>query len=51
MPMSQKIREELLPRWRHLYANRGREGNSRLINELVEDIGYSRKHAIKLLNT
>ena len=48
--MSQRVREELLPRWRQRYANRGREGKSRLIDELVEDFGYSRKHAIKLLN-
>ncbi len=48
--MSPKIREELLPRWRQRYANRGREGKSRLIDEMVEDFGYSRKHAIKLLN-
>ena len=43
--MSQRVREELLPRWRQRYANRGREGKSRLIDELVEDFGYSRKHA------
>ena len=48
--MSQRVREELLPRLRQRYANRGREGKSRLIDELVEDFGYSRKHAIKLLN-
>src|SRR5258706_15194060 len=50
MSMSQKIREEMLPRLRQRYASRGREGRSRLIDELCEQFGYSRKHAIKLLN-
>ena len=31
-------------------AGRGREGRSRMIDELCEQFGYSRKHAIKLLN-
>lgn len=48
--MSQKVREEMLPRLRQRYAGRGREGRSRLIDELCEQFGYSRKHAIKLLN-
>jgi len=47
--MSQKIREEMLPRLRQRYANRGLEGRSRMITELCEQFGYSRKHAIKLL--
>jgi len=47
--MSQKIREEMLPRLRQRYANRGMEGRSRMITELCEQFGYSRKHAIKLL--
>ena len=47
--MSQKIREEMLPRLRQRYANRGVEGRSRMITELCEQFGYSRKHAIKLL--
>ena len=47
--MSQKIREELLPRLRQRYANRGREGRSRMLEEVCEQWGYSRKHAIKLL--
>ena len=29
---------------------RGREGRGRMIDELCEQFGYSRKHAIKLLN-
>ena len=47
--MSQKVREELLPRLRERYARRGREGRSRLIDEVCEQWDYSRKHAIKLL--
>ncbi len=47
--MSQKIAEELLPRLRQRYTGRGREGRSRLVDELCEQWGYSRKHAIKLL--
>lgn len=50
MSMSQKVREEMLPRLRQRYAGRGREGRSRMIQELCEQFGYSRKHAIKLLN-
>jgi hypothetical protein len=50
MPMSQKIREEMLPRLRQRYLERGREGRSRMIDELCGQFGYSRKHAIKLLN-
>jgi hypothetical protein len=50
MPMSQKMREEMLPRLRQRYGERGREGRSRIIDELCEQFGYSRKHAIKLLN-
>jgi len=49
MTMSQKVREEMLPRLRQRYASRGRQGRSRLIDELCEQFGYSRKHAIKLL--
>ena len=49
MSMSQKVREEMLPRLRQRYVNRGRQGRSRMIDELCEQFGYSRKHAIKLL--
>jgi len=48
--MSQKVRMDMLPRLRQRYAGRGREGKSRMIDELCEQFGYSRKHAIKLLN-
>lgn len=47
--MSRKLSEEVLPRLRQRYAGRGREGRSRLIDEVCEQWGYSRKHAIKLL--
>ena len=49
MPMSRKIREEILPRLRQRYVGRSRESKSRMIDELCEQFGYSRKHAIKLL--
>jgi len=51
MPMSQKVREKELPRPRRPYAKWGREGRSGLIDEVREQWGYSRKDAIKLLNT
>ena len=47
--MTQKVREEMLPRLRHRYVGRGRPGRSRVIDELGEQFGYSRKHTIKLL--
>jgi hypothetical protein len=50
MSMSQKVREEMLPRLRQRYEGRGREGRVRMIDELCEQFGYSRKHAIKMLN-
>ncbi len=40
----------MLPRLRQRYMGRGREGRSRLIDEVCEQFGYSRKHVIKLLN-
>ena len=49
--MSQKVRMDMLPRCataRH--AGHGRQGKSLMIDELCEQFGYSRKHAIKLLN-
>ena len=39
----------MLPRLRQRYASRGREGRSRLLDEVCEQWGYERKHAIKLL--
>ena len=47
--MSRKIAEEVLPRLRQRYVGRGREGRTRLIDEVCEQWDYSRKHVIKLL--
>lgn len=47
--MSQNTTRELLLKMRERYGGRGREGRSRLINELCELCGYDRKHAIKML--
>ncbi|MEZ0296287.1 MAG: hypothetical protein ACAI35_07520 [Candidatus Methylacidiphilales bacterium] len=35
---------------RQRYMDRGKEGKSRLLDELCEQFGYSRKHAIKLMS-
>lgn len=48
--MSRGVREELLPRLRQQYVTRGREGRRRLVEEVCEQWGFSRKHALKLLN-
>ncbi len=47
--MSQLSRKEYLANMRWRYARRGREGKSRLLDELCEVCGYDRKYAIKLL--
>jgi len=47
--MSQRVREEELPRLRDRYLRRGRQGRSKLVDEVCEQWGYSRKHALKLL--
>jgi hypothetical protein len=49
MKMKTLTREERLGRLRKWYTRRGKEGKSRLLDELCEEYGYSRKHAIKLL--
>ena len=49
MNMSREIKEDLLPRWKARYARRGREGRSRMLDELCQDYHYERKYAIKLL--
>ena len=46
--MSRKVAEEILPRLQQRYMGRGREGYKRMIDEVCEQWGYSRKHAIKL---
>ena len=50
MRMSQEVKEDWLPKVRARYEKRGREGKTRMLNELCEDHGYERKYAIKLLN-
>lgn len=50
MHMSQDLKRELLPKLRHRYAQRGREGKSQMLDELCQDHGYERKYAIKLLS-
>jgi hypothetical protein len=47
--MSRMMSAELLPKWRERYERRGRQGRSRMLDEVCEQFGYSRKHAIKLL--
>ena len=47
--MSQELKAEWLPKLRGRYLRRGREGKSRMLDELCEDYGYERKYAIKLL--
>ena len=49
MNMSQELKTEWLPKLQVRYARRGREGKSRLLDELCEDYGYERKYAIKLV--
>lgn len=49
LKMSEKSREEVILSMRNRYAGRGREGRSRLIDELCELCGYERKYAIKVL--
>lgn len=47
--MKNVSREEQLERLRRRYAGRGSEGKSRILDELCEQYGYHRKHAIRLL--
>src|ERR1035437_5673906 len=42
-------REEQLQRLRERYARRNKQGKSRMLDELCEQYGYDRKHAVKLL--
>jgi hypothetical protein len=50
MKLKKISREEQLERWRTRYGQRGPEGKSRILDELCEQYGYHRKHAIRLLN-
>lgn len=43
-------REEQLERLRQRYGKRGLEGKARMLDELCQEHGYHRKHAIRLLN-
>ena len=47
--MSKESREEYVRKMRERYEGRGREGRSRLLDELCAVCGYDRKHAIKLM--
>lgn len=47
--MNKATQKEQLPKYRQRYKNRGKEGKSRLLDEICEQHGYNRKHAIKLL--
>jgi hypothetical protein len=47
--MSQESRKEVLARLRQRYGKRGRQGRSKLLDEVCELCGYERKYAIKLM--
>ena len=47
--MSQKSKDEILRLMRWRYAQRGREGRVKLLDEFCVLCGYERKYAIKLL--
>ena len=47
--MSQESRREVLIKMVERYQGRGREGQSKLLDEVCELCGYGRKYAIKLL--
>jgi hypothetical protein len=49
MNMSQALRKDWIPKLQARYAGRGREGKSRMLDELCQDYEYERKYAIKLL--
>ena len=48
--MSARSRKEVLEQARGRYCQRGREGRSRLLDEVCELCGYERKYAIKVLS-
>jgi hypothetical protein len=51
MPISRKVAEGRLLRLRQQYMVKGPEGRKRMIDDVWEQWGYSRKHAIKLLGS
>jgi hypothetical protein len=50
MKMKSISREEQLERWRRRYQGRGFKGKAQLLDQLCQDYGYHRKHAIRLLS-
>lgn len=48
--MSHKSQQEYLESCRVRYPSRNREGKSRMINEISDAMGWTRKHTIKALN-
>jgi len=48
--MSAKSRQEVLEQARQRYQRRGKQGRSRLLDEVCALCGYERKHAIKVLS-
>ncbi len=50
MKLKSISREEQLERLRMRYEKRGSAGKSRILDELCEQYGYHRKHAIRLVN-
>ena len=48
--MSARSRKEVLEQARQRYGKRGREGRSRLLDEVCELCGYERKYVIKVLS-
>jgi hypothetical protein len=51
MKMKILSREEQLATLRYRYEQRQAEGKARILDELCEQYGYHRKHAIRLMNT
>jgi hypothetical protein len=49
MNMSEELKRDCLAKLVVRYAQRNREGKSRMLDELCEDFKYERKYAIKLL--
>src|SRR3954453_21516023 len=50
MNMSKALKKEWLPKLQARYAQRNREGKTRMLDELCDDYEYERKYAIKLLS-
>jgi len=48
--MSKELKKEWLPKLQMRYARRGRQGKSRMLDEVCADYDYERKYAIKLLS-